>query len=44
MGEDKRILASNMRCNGWNRVILCGTGNWQPFTAEDQLLTEVAPR
>lgn len=36
MGFD--ILASNMRSNGWPTVIRCRTGNWQPFTADDQLL------
>lgn len=32
------ILACNMRCNGWDRVILCRTGNWQPFEKGDAIL------
>jgi hypothetical protein len=36
---DRRLL-SNMRANGWSRVIRCRTGNWQPFDPEkDQNIT-----
>lgn len=35
---DLSILASNMRANGWERVIRCVTGNWQPFTDGDVLV------
>ena len=39
LGPEKRILASNMRGNGWARVIKTRRGNWQPFTDEDALLS-----
>lgn len=39
MGEEYRILAANMRGNGWERAIRCITGNWQPFTDDDLLIT-----
>lgn len=38
MGEDKRILAANMKGNGWARVIQTRAGNWQPFNDDDVLL------
>lgn len=37
-GEDYRILASNMRGNGWNTVVKCRTGNFQPFESGDVVL------
>lgn len=33
--EQYRILLDNMRCNHWDRMIECSTGNWQPFNAGD---------
>jgi hypothetical protein len=38
MPGDHSILLSNMRNNGWNRVIFCLTGNVQPFTDGDNLV------
>lgn len=31
-------LLANMRGNDWDTLILCSTGNWQPFTSGDVLL------
>jgi len=28
---EAKILINNMECNGWDRVIRCRTGNYQPF-------------
>ncbi len=28
---DARTLISNMKCNHWDRIIRCRTGNFQPF-------------
>jgi hypothetical protein len=37
---DHNILLSNMRCNGWDPIVLCRTGNFQPFAENDhELLT-----
>lgn len=35
---DKTILLSNMRGNGWKHVVLCKTGNFQPFEQTDALI------
>ncbi len=35
---NKRILISNIKGNGWNKVIKTIRGNWQPFSNEDILL------
>ena len=40
---DHDILAANMRCNGYEQVVRCRTGNWQPLEADDVVL-EIAPR
>lgn len=32
---DHRILLSNMRCNGWDKVVRSRLGNFQPFDAAD---------
>ena|SRR5260370_29692775 len=40
MGKDYSILASNMRCNNWNPVVLTRRGNYQPFERNDVLLPE----
>lgn len=32
---DHRILLSNMRCNGWDRVVRSRRGNFQPLEAAD---------
>jgi hypothetical protein len=37
LGEDHRILASNMRANRWDWVVRCCTGNFQPFEDDDQV-------
>lgn len=42
MGDSLRILAANMRGNGWPTVVRCRTNNWQPFEAGDQLLLTTA--
>jgi hypothetical protein len=39
MGDDFHILASNMRCNGWDRVVRCRTGNFQPFETSDTIVS-----
>lgn len=31
-------LVNNMECNHWKKVILCRTGNWQPFMKGDILI------
>jgi hypothetical protein len=35
---DHHILLSNMQDNGWDPIVRCRTGNWQPFSSTDQLL------
>jgi len=37
--RDNRILISNAENNGWNKVIRCRTGNWQPFLEDDQVVS-----
>jgi hypothetical protein len=37
---DFSILVSNARGNGYDRLIRCRTGNWQPFEADDTLVIE----
>lgn len=37
---DKETLISNMKCNDWEKIILCNTGNWQPFSEEDKIITQ----
>lgn len=34
-GREFSILAGNMECNGWPKVIKCRTGNFQPFEDGD---------
>lgn len=36
---DHRILLSNMRGNGWDTILRCRTGNFQPPLAEDSIVT-----
>ncbi len=31
-------LISNMKCNGWNRVVRTRKGNWQPFEDGDTVI------
>jgi len=40
---DAKILHSNMRCNDWDVVVLCRTGNFQPFGEGDVLLELESP-
>lgn len=37
-GDDgtKDILLRNVESNGWDRVVLCRTGNWQPMLECDE--------
>lgn len=35
---DSRILASNMECNGWKRVVKTRRGNFQPLNKTDVIL------
>lgn len=35
---DTTILQSNMRCNGWARVVRTIRGNFQPLTANDTVI------
>lgn len=37
-GEDVAILVSNMRGNGWSRVVRTRKGNWQPLMSRDVVL------
>lgn len=30
------IMLANMRANHWKRMVLCRTGNWQPFEDDDE--------
>lgn len=39
MGDDYRILASNMRGNRWVTIVRCRTGNWQPLEDGDRIVT-----
>lgn len=39
---NKRILVSNIECNGYRRAIKCRTGNWQPFGDGDVYIEEKA--
>lgn len=39
MGDDGRILLSNMRGNNWPVMLRCRTGNYQPLTEADQVIT-----
>lgn len=38
---DHRILLSNMRGNGWDPIIRCRFGNFQPFRDGDKIVTLV---
>jgi hypothetical protein len=38
MGDEMRILLSNMEGNGWSHVIKCNTGGWQPFDPREDIL------
>lgn len=40
MGDDHRILFSNMRGNGWPTVCRTRAGNWQPVEAGDVVLAD----
>ena len=35
---DHGTLIGDMERNGWDVLVLCRTGNWQPLTDRDQLL------
>lgn len=35
--HDKRILISNMECNGWKRVVHAKGGQWFPLQSNDQV-------
>lgn len=37
-GADYRTLLSNMRGNGWDRMVRTHAGNWQPLIEEDVVL------
>lgn len=37
-GSEVGMLAANMRGNGWDRVVECRTGNFQPFEDGDQIV------
>jgi hypothetical protein len=39
---DEHTLLDNMRGNGYQRVIRCRTGNWQPFERGDILVATTA--
>lgn len=39
MEGDRSILLSNMRGNGWDRVIFCPAGNVQPLESGDVVVT-----
>lgn len=32
------ILIANAKCNNWPVLVLCRTGNWQPFEEGDEVL------
>lgn len=36
---DHRILLSNMRSNGWETVLRCRAGNFQPLESGDEVIT-----
>lgn len=37
---DRSTLLRNMRCNGWDPIVRCRTGNFQPFkVGKDELVT-----
>ena len=36
---DHRILLANMRSNGWEHVVRCRAGNFQPFRAGDEIVS-----
>ena len=38
MAGDHKILLSNMVGNGWERIVRCRTGNFQPFEKGDVVL------
>lgn len=40
-GDDHTILLSNMRGNGWKRVVRTRRGNWQPVEPGDVVLAHV---
>lgn len=35
---DHQIMLDNMRCNDWDRVVRCRSGNFQPFDESDALV------
>ena len=37
------ILLSNMRGNGWDKVVKCRFGNYQPFESNDVIATPTPP-
>jgi hypothetical protein len=38
---DHRVLADNMRCNGWDIMLRCRTGNYQPLQEGDEVVSTV---
>lgn len=38
-GGDHRILRSNMEANGWERMVRCRTGNFQPLLDGDSVVS-----
>lgn len=38
-GDRRRVLLSNMRSNGWDVMLRCRTGNFQPMQAGDSIIT-----
>lgn len=36
---DHEILLSNMRANGWDPILRCRTGNWQPLEPGDEIVS-----
>ena len=38
LNGDYSILISNMECNGWQHVVKCRTGNFQPFEKDCELI------
>jgi hypothetical protein len=35
---DHEIVLSNMRANGWDPILKCRTGNWQPLEPGDEIV------
>lgn len=38
LGVEYEVLLSNMEANGWDWVLKCRTGNWQPRNDDDLLI------